>query len=337
MLDLSKISKDEEIQSTLFASLCESGKFSPCVHPEESVAVVSPCAGRGRLNIVTCQDHGIAEDLADVGGLNMMGVKLHICGEGFPSFIPVIPRGMFKYPGYEIPYQTVGIVFNDILASKTSHKCGYLRISKELKINETVLNHQAFQGKRVILFSTGPDILIETLWWQRDQKDIFKTIAGMGFAAVTGMNFSVFEGECPFAHALNIKKSLRYCEGLDKIGIWTIPHIYAVNKYQREQWKNWLLANPLVRFVTINSQLQRRQRRGMSDVSRTASYLLENTSVEIIIHGSPNGLTHLNNKFGKRLHFAASGPLKNALIRKDRTAIEHINKFRETIQNHMPS
>jgi hypothetical protein len=334
MLDLSKISKDEEIQSTLFANLCESGKFFPHVYPEESVAVDSPCAGRNRLNIVTCQDHGIADELEDVGGLNMMDVGLHIAGEGLPDFIPIIPRGMFKCPGHDIPSQTVGIVFNDILTSRTFYKCGYLRIPEKLKLNETVLSNQAFRGKRVILFSTGPDILIETLWWQRDQKNIFKTIAGMGFAAVTGMNFSIFKGECPFGHALNIKKSLRYCEELDKLGIWAIPHTYAVNRYQRERWKNWLLANSSVRFVTINCQLQRRQRRGMSDVSRTVLYLLENTPVEIVIQGSPNGLKHLIKKFGKRLHFAASGPLKNALIRKGKTAAEYINMFRESIRNH---
>src|SRR5205085_2644718 len=120
--------------------------------------------------------------------------------------IPIVPRGMFKCPGREIPSETVGIVLNDILTLKTSYKCERLQISERSKLNETVLSNRAFQRKRVILFSTGPDILIEKLWWERDEKNIFKTIAGMGFAAVTGMNFSVFNGECPFAHALNIKK-----------------------------------------------------------------------------------------------------------------------------------
>ncbi len=206
MPDLNKTSEDDEIQQTLFSGLCESGKFFPHVHPAESIAVILPCADRGRLNVVTCQDDDRDEDVADVGGLNMMDVKLQISGERPPDFIPIIPRGMFKCPGREIPAETVGIVLNDILTSKTSYKCGRLWISERSKINEAVLGNQAFQGKRVILFSTGPDILIEQLWWERREKNIFKTIAGMGFAAVTGMNFSVFNGECPFAHALIIKK-----------------------------------------------------------------------------------------------------------------------------------
>ena len=331
MPDLSKISEDDIIQTTFFAGMCESAKVSPYIHPEEAMAVVMPCSGRGRLNIVTCQDDARDEDEADVGGLNMMNVKLRNSGKALPDFIPIIPRGMFKYPGSEIQSGTVGVVLNDILTPKISSKCGRYRVPEGSTLDQSVLSNQAFQGKRVILFSTGPDVLIETLWWERHQKDIFKTIAGMGFAAVTGINFSIINGECPFAHALNIKKSICYCEELDKLDVWTIPHIYAINNHQRERWKNWLLANPLVQIVTINSQLQRKQKQGMNEVFKTARLLLENTSVEIIIHGSPKGLAGLGKKFGRRLHFAASGPLKRAIIRKDKTPTEHINAFRHSL------
>ena len=334
MPDLSK-SEGSGDQLTLFSGMCESGTFSPYIHPDEAIDVVLPCSGRGRLHIVTCKDDTKNEDVADVGGLDMMNIKLRISGKALPNIIPIIPRGMFKCPGREISSKTVGIVLNDIFTKKLSYKCGYLRIPEGSKLNQNVLMNQAFEGKRVILFSTGPDILIETLWWERHQKNIFSIIAEMGFAAVTGMNFSVINGECPFGHALNIKKSLCYCEEFDKLGIWTIPHIYAINNHQRDRWKNWLLANPAVRMVTINSQLQRKQQRGMNDVFKTTQLLLESTSVEIIIHGSGKGLTGLKDEFENRLHFAASGPLKCALIRKDKTPKEYINIFRQNVKAHL--
>ena len=95
------------------------------------------------------------------------------------------------------------------------------------------------------------------MWWNREAAGFFETISGMGFLAVTGMNFSIFSGECPFSHALNTKKCLSYSEELNRLGVWTIPHVYAINEPQRERWTEWLIARPHVRLVTINTQLQR--------------------------------------------------------------------------------
>src|SRR3989344_4230045 len=319
-----KIPEDGAVQPTFYSGMCKSGDISPHVHPDEAMAVLIPCADRHRLNVVTCQDDAKEEDLADVGGLDLMDVRRGVSGTALPEFIPIIPRGMFRRQGCEIPSGTVGIVLNDILTKKISSKHGRYQWPKGSKVNRKVLENSAFQGKRVILFSTGPDVLIETLWWDRRGAGLFNTIATMGFAAVTGMNFSVISGECPFGHALNLKKSLCYCKELDELGVWTIPHIYAINDRQRERWKKWLLANPLVGVVTINTQLQRKQSHGMNEVFRTVRFLLKNTSVDIIIHGRAKGvLDGLHRKFGKRLHFAASGPLKNALIRKDKTPAEY--------------
>ncbi len=72
----------------------------------------------------------------------------------------------------------------------------------------------------------------------------------------------------------------------------------------------------------------------MNDIFMSVEFLFENTSIDIIIHGSPKGLTGLKKKFGDRLCFAASGPLKRAVIRKDKTPAEYINAFRQSIQTH---
>lgn len=332
MPDSNKNSDDSKVQTTIFSKLCQSTKISPCIHPDEMKLVNAPCAGRSRLNIVTCQDVGIEKDLADVAGLDMANVKLHVPGKALPDDIPIIPRDMFKCPSNKIPSETVGVMLNDILSNKCRKKNGFSHMPKNHGINQGVLNNRAFKGKSVILFSTGTDVLIETLWWERRQIDFFKRIVGMGFDAITGMNFSVFNGECPFAHALNIKKSVLYCGEFDKLGVWTIPHIYAINDHHRERWKCWLLANPVVQMVTINSQLQRRQKQGMNEVFKTVLFLLENTRVEIIIHGSPKGLASLRKRFGSRLHFATSEALKKALIRKDKTPAEYIDVFRHKIR-----
>jgi len=198
MPDLSKISEDDIIQTTFFAGMCESAKVSPYIHPEEAMAVVMPCSGRGRLNIVTCQDDARDEDEADVGGLNMMNVKLRNSGKALPDFIPIIPRGMFKYPGSEIQSGTVGVVLNDILTPKISSKCGRYRVPEGSTLDQSVLSNQAFQGKRVILFSTGPDVLIETLWWERHPKRYFQNNCWNGVCCGDWNKFFYYQWRMPF-------------------------------------------------------------------------------------------------------------------------------------------
>ena len=66
----------------------------------------------------------------------------------------------------------------------------------------------------------------------------------------------------------------------------------------------------------------------MGDVFETARFLLENTNVEIILHGRGKGVpVDLRKSHGQRIHFAASGPMKNAIIRKDKTVAEYIDIF----------
>lgn len=313
---------------TLFSMTCESGKFTPYVHPDEVTAVKHPCDHRLRKNIVTCKDESRELFLDEVNGLDMSTVSLHNAPQSIPEFIPIVPHGMFQKSAAEIPSEVVGVMLNDILTKGVRSRAGFYLLPEDAEINRNILLNPIFRGKEVILFSVGQDVLIETLWWDRQGKKFFKAIAEMGFAAVTGMNFSVISGECPFGHALNIKKSLCYCHELDTIGVQTIPHIYAINDHQRERWRNWLLANPAVRIITINSQLQRKQGRGMDDVFKTARFLLSSTNVEIILHGRGKGLPiDLRKSYGQRLHFAASGPIKNAMIRKDKTTAEYIELF----------
>lgn len=319
---------NDDTQQSLFTEMCCAGEFAPHVHRDEVLAVKSPCTGRGRRNIVTCGDEGRGEFLEEVDGLDITGVNVR--GSTFPldTFLPVIPRGMFLHSASEIPSSVVGVMLNDVLTKKVTVRHGYYYLPEDTHINTEVLKYPVFQGKHVILLSCGQDILIETLWWKRHSLGLFQTIASMGFLAVTGMNFSIFSGECPFAHALNTKKSLRYCEWLDQLGVWAIPHIYAINRPQRERSRDWLLARPHIKLITINTQLQRNRKRDVRQVFETVEFLLKNTEVNILLHGRGRGLSsEIRSRYPHRLHFAASGPLKNAIIRKDKTPAEYIDLF----------
>ena len=308
--------------------MCAATEFAPHVHPEEMRAIKHSCAGRGRRNIISCSDKYRDEFLDEVGGLDISGIDLRGQSFSLDTFVPVVPRGMFQRAAHEIPFPIVGVMLNDILTKRVGTRHGYYYLPEDARINTELLRSPIFAGKKVILFSCGQDVLIETLWWKRHAIELFQAIASMGFLAVTGMNFSIFSGECPFSHALNTKKSLCYCSELDKLGVWTIPHVYAINQPQRERWKDWLVARPHIKLVTINTQLQRNRQRDVREVFETVKFLLENTEADILLHGRGAGLSKdIKTRFAHRLHVAASGPLKNAIIRKDKSAVEYIGLF----------
>lgn len=319
---------NDDPQQSWFSLACAAAQFAPHVHPDEIQAVRHSCVGRRRRNVVTCDDEYRDEFIDEVGGLDMSTVYLQ--GRPFPlgTFIPVVPRGMFSHAAHEIPYPVVGIMLNDILTKKVSSRHGYYYLPEDTQINTGVLLNPVFAGKQVILLSCGQDVLIETLWWKRHSLELFEKIARMRFLAVTGMNFSIFSGECPFSHALNTKKCLCYCEELDRLGVWTIPHVYAINQLQRDRWTAWLNARPNIKLITINTQLQRNRRRDVHEVFLTVEHLLANTGVSILLHGRGAGLpSDVKKHYADRLHFAASGPLKNAIIRKDKSAADYISAF----------
>jgi hypothetical protein len=309
--------------------MCDCRDFSPHIDPSESEIVRHSCSSHGRMNTITCQDAGKEIFLEEVDGLDLGTVNLTTPSAPLPyDYIPIIPRGMFRRSAEEIPYSVVGVMINDILTKPIKAKDGYYYVPIGTKIRLDLLDNPVFKGKRVILFSAGQDILIETIWWERHALDFFKIISDMGFLAVTGMNFSIISGECPFGHALNMKKSLCYCQGLDGLGVWSIPHIYAINQHQRERWKDWLNSHPDVKVVTINTQLQRNQKVGMGDSFETICFLLKETDVKVIIHGRGKGLPKdIRRQYADRLHYAASGPQKSALIRRDKSVKEYINIF----------
>ena len=84
---------------------------------------------------------------------------------------------------------------------------------------------------------------------------------------------------------------------------------------------------PARKLVTINTQLQRNRERDVRQVFQTVEHLLAHTSVSILLHGRGSLPAEVKKRYADRLHFAASGPLKSALIRRDKSAAEYIGLF----------
>jgi hypothetical protein len=198
----------------------------------------------------------------------------------------------------------------------TKHRDGRHRLSSNLQINTNVLYSPVFQGKKVILLFDARDVLLEYLWWNRDDFELFDKLSQIEFYAITTPNFSLFRGECPTGHALNIKKGLVCGEELEKRGMIVIPHIYAVHQRQLERWSDWLSKHPTIKTLAMNCQLQRRSDDGKEIAITALRYLFTNTDTHIILNGGDESITSRLNEFKKRLHIASSGIFKRMEIIK---------------------
>jgi hypothetical protein len=329
MYSSSKRKTNNRNQQSIYSLLCNSDDFSPDIDKDEKNQVTVACDGSG-INIIDCQHNNKDVFIADVDGLNMLSKPLGLRTSRDIGDIRILPPELFRRPASMISDKVVGIALKDIFTKKVwLDENGFYRIPKNIQINKEVLNMPVFQGKDVVLFSTGHDVLIETLWWDRYEIDLISGIASMGFYAVTGMNFSLFLGECPFAQALNINKSLCYCNLLERKGVYVIPHVYAVNDFQRKRWINYISINKNIKYITINTQLQR-DKYSMIEVAITLESILNKTDVDVILHGRhkrlPNHLTS-----NPRVHIANSGTLKKSAITKKALPIkllEGLQKFK---------
>jgi hypothetical protein len=300
---------------SLFSLMCDSGKFSPHIHPDEVAAVLIPCQENGRRNAITCKDKDIDEFILDVDSLDMNTANLK--GIDFPmeKRIPVIPKRFFNLSANLIKNRIVAVTVGDIFLGRPVWLYdGRYRVSKKLRFNQEILRSPIFDGKEVILLFNERDVLLEYLWENREWLALFNSISKIGFAAVTTPNFSVFKGECPTGHAWNIKKGLACGVELEKRGVSVIPHIYSVHQAQIERWTAWLNKHPSVKIITMNCQLQRRSRAGKDIVTSSLAYLLEGTGVKILLHGADKEILDKIRRFNDRVYVASSGIFKRMEI-----------------------
>lgn len=270
--------------SFLGEALCDGDQFTELIAFEDKTMVSERCPG-SYVNMVDCHCPNIQDFIDEVKSLDLMTKDITGTTPLIGDVLPIIPKDWFDNPPESISSEVVGIRLGDVLTHKPyRNNAGILLINPDVRFDFSALKRPVFKGKKVVLVPTGPDTVIETLWFHRFSNEMFDAIAGAGFYAVTGMNFSLFLHECPLGHLINLNKSLLFCEELDKRGVPVIPHVYAINDKQRAMWVHYLQQHPNIRTVLINTQMQR-DYASMKEVERTTQSLLDETGVSVILNG----------------------------------------------------
>lgn len=299
----------ELFSDQLFPDHClvRSGIYLPHIEPVEAEDVLVSCMNPSGTNIVTCRDPRIDSFLREVGGLAFdVAPSTSVLVQD--PYIPIFDYRTIKL-AYQVKSDVVGLTLSDILINRLKLVAGHYTL-KKISFRDAAIIRQLCLHKKVVLFLTGQDVLIETVWHQRSVCELFQQLSMMGFWAVTGFNFSVFGGECPVAQRLNQKKSLVSSMLLEENGLFAIPHIYAVNDFHITQYQQWLRRNPHIRLLTMNCQMQR-STEDIEQVVRTAqAILIINEKLHIILQGYRFSEVHRFGGFLDRIHIAESKPVK---------------------------
>jgi len=314
---------------SLFVESCDvlSGKFNPDIDSLEAYTVQHTCDNPYRQNIITCKDSSKHLFLEEVEGLSL-NLELSSYLDDLPYYIPVLDRNVSSTPSLSEIFPVVSVSLNDMLTSAVNNRRGVLREAKNIGFRMKLLEADCFKNKNVILFNTGPDTLIELIWRKRHQHNFFSKVKQMGFYAVGGFNFSLINGECPFGQALNIKRSLYSSFESEKFDNISIPHVYALTKYHVEKWVNWLTANPNIKYVTTNCQLQH-CKDDVTQLAQAIKAILDKVPyLHIILQGFH--FSNIREHFAgymQRLHFADKHPLKQAQSHLKMTFNDSTNTF----------
>ncbi len=305
-------------QPSFYSLSCKvrDGRFLPFIHPNEVNAIRQPCKGVAG-EVVSCKHPELESFVDEVAGLDFLNVKDKAPATiQLPFFIPVVSRDFFSCNAKNINSDIIGVSLKDIFTYPPKKYSGKLHIGS-LKIKKNILDNPLFQNKKVILFSSGSDTLIEKVWKQEKELDFSVELAKMGFELATAMNFSVFFGECPVDHAINLKRGLQYFAFLQNAGIQTIPHLYWANKFHLERWLEWLKENTQTNLVSINCQ-----RSKLPDncriIAEGIKWLLEKTggTVHFLLEGPRKTLINQLTKYHGYIHIAIKEPAMVSLFHK---------------------
>jgi hypothetical protein len=291
-----------------------SGIYLPHIEPAEADSVLVCCVNPSGSNIVTCQDQRIQSFLNEVGGLVFDSAP----ASTIQAHDPYIPIFDYRTIGlaYEANSDVVGLTLVDILIKPLKIVAGQY-VVKKIAFRDAAVIRRLCRRKKVVLFLTGLDVLIETIWHQRSTCELFKQLSMMDFWAVTGFNFSVFGGECPISQHLNQKKSLVSSMLLEENGLFTIPHIYAVNDFHINKYQQWLKRNPQIQLLTMNCQMQHTDEDIAQVVRTVQAMLIINDKLHIILQGYWFSELHRFDGFLDRIHIAESKPVKYGQVFKN--------------------
>jgi len=295
---------------------CSKGVHFPFVDPAEIRFVKGDCYNPNRINTPTCKDSEIDAFMNEVGGLNF-DTQLSNGVYMLPPYIPTLDYRSRTFRSFnQKHYPVVAITLQDILRSGgVIKKAGALHEHK-LDFRLSVLLGPAFRQKKTILFLTGPDTLIEWVWYQKNEIKLFQALAAMGFYAVIGFNFSVIDGECPWSHAFAQKKSFVSSKLAEAAGLRVIPHVYATNEHHVARYVEWFKKNPNTKIFAVNCQLQDRPEDVATLIHNVKDILKRVPYLHVVLQGVK--ITHLP-QFGDylpRVHIAEKSPIKDAQFGK---------------------
>ena len=322
---------------TLFHETCRvaDGSFLPHIAPEESQQVLMPCVPEVEGSI-TCRNPDLATYFREVDGLDFGTVIGKPLLTTIPKFIPILDRAAFGIPAAAISQEIVGVSLEDIFYSAPRNFHGRIQVGSQLRIREDVLRSPVFKNKKVIIFNSGRDALIEKIWQDFHELDLPKKLSAMGVAVVTGINFSVFLGNCPVGQVFNMKKSLKSVDYFQEAGIESIPHIYFTRSQDLNKWIDWLRANPAVKMVAINCQFTRD-----TEVAEMAAegikFITENLGREIsfLLEGPSQELLSLIHEYGcsGQVLVAIKGPSMDAVLFGKSYSVENGRLIKTQIEN----
>lgn len=309
MQDLLELSNSPSI----FSLTCKvaTGIHEPVIDRLESNNVDSTCENPLRRNIITCKEKYLDTFIDEVQGLELNTTLTSVI-QPLPYYIPVFDKKLEIIPNLPSEFPFVALSLKDSITGGVIHKAGCIHEEKNVGLRSLLLQTPCFKGKKILLFSSGSDTLIESIWYKRDDIDFFNKIAKMGFYAATGFNFSLFAGECALGHQLNMKRSLVSSYLYEQAGILTIPHIYALTHFHIKRWAKWLNANPNIHYFTVNCQLQTSYKDISLVIQSIKAIFKAVPDVHAVLHGFP--IDRIKD-FGYdiiKLHFADSLPHKRA-------------------------
>lgn len=300
-------------QPSIFSFGCEvsTGAYSPELLPDEALFVKHPCENPFRKNIITCKDEYQSDFVNEVNGLSL-DINLNSNIESLPFYIPIFNKDALKFPNLSAQFPLVGLTFNDILSNGVHFKAGGLHEDKNINFRLSLLQAYCFRNSSALLFSSGSDTLIEYLWYHRESIDLYEKVRRMGFWGMTGFNFSLINGECAFAQALNVKRSLYSSFEIEQSGLLTVPHVYALTSFQINRWIKWFEDNAGVKYFTTNCQLQNSKAEYSQLITSITEILKAIPQLHVILHGFQANYLKSFGSYLNRIHITEIQPIKQA-------------------------
>lgn len=295
---------------SMFSTTCKVGTgFFPEIPSKEATYVTYSCNNPHDFNNITCQSHNRQAFVNEVEGLKL-NIPLISKISKIPNYIPILDSNTSNLKSIPDQYPVIGIRLKSIVSATSTNAGGFSEI-KRIRFHSSQFEDLT-KNKKLILFLTGSDTLIEYIWRERNDCGLFKFLREMNCMAVTGFNFSLFEGECAFSQILNQKRSLYSSYLLEQNGINTIPHVYALTPFQITRWIEWFQANPRIEYFTVNCQLQK-SNADLNKIRNTIITILKAIPrLHVIIQGFPFDIISSFGTAIGRIHFVDTNPLYRA-------------------------